>query len=119
MPFDQMHMPRDLPVFETPATPTNVTVSNLRKARALIDTPEKWCRGLHMCREAMCIEGALNMAERGHPEAVEFYAKSRAWSLLQGDGGGTLWHWNDAPWRTHADVMAAFDKAIALAEAGV
>jgi hypothetical protein len=26
--------------------------------------------------------------------------------------------WNDAPERTHAEVLAAFDKAIALAKAG-
>ncbi len=27
-----------------------------------------------------------------------------------------IWQWNDAPERTHAEVLEAFDKAIALAE---
>lgn len=26
-----------------------------------------------------------------------------------------IWEWNDAPGRTHAEVLAAFDKAIAAA----
>jgi hypothetical protein len=33
------------------------------------------------------------------------------------DNGGGLTEWNDAPERTQAEVLAAFDRAIELAEA--
>lgn len=41
-----------------------------------------------------------------------------AWLLVGAAVGGVpIGRWNDAPERTHAEVLAAFDRAIELAEA--
>lgn len=96
------------------------TVEVLRAARALIDTPDKWCQGErgrdgsrlcagHAVGDAIGIGyGRATWAE-GHPALV---ALARAM--------GTKTHhsvpfWNDN--HTHAEVMAAFDRAIANEEA--
>lgn len=100
------------------------TAEILRAARALIEKPEAWTQGRY-CLDAngavlsygeqggvkWCAAGALGAVNGGEcPE--------EAWDLLQAAGG----HWsvtgfNDNPDRTHAEVLAAFDKAIAIAEA--
>ena len=84
----------------------------LRAARALIDEPERWrgpdvkhcpCTAINSTSLAT-VDGAA--ARRFMCKAVGVSAKAR-W---------LLWHWNDAPERTHAEVMAAFDRAIEMAE---
>lgn len=81
----------------------------LREARSLVDTPEKWCKGTYGDGEGRhCISGTLR--DVGAEEAYTFLQRTI-------HTAGPLSSWNDAPERTHADVLAAFDKAIALAEA--
>lgn len=98
-------------------------VEDLKKARALVDTPEKWCKGT----------GARNAAENPvsvlSPEAVSrslvgaygavcgFGGNEREFNVICAllsvlEDGSPLYLWNDAPERTHAEVMSAFDAAI-------
>jgi hypothetical protein len=96
------------------ATPikTNTTADVLRRARALIDSPEKWIKGAYGLRadDPHCVYGALDVVAHMRP--------CRGFELFR-EAVGTrhIEAWNDAPERTHAEVMAAFDRAIELAEA--
>jgi len=78
---------------------------DLIAARALIDTPEKWIRGLFYDGGCYCILGALN-----HVHACDgaFFAIHRALP-----SGVTVPEFNDDPSTTHAHVLALFDRAIA------
>ncbi len=107
------------------------TAEVLRKALALIDTPEKWTKVViarnahgkevsHRSADAVCfcMDGALARAadleiSRGR---YEYEGATRA--IRTATGEREYWLWNDAPERTHAEVVAAFQKAIAAAEAG-
>lgn len=100
------------------------TADVLRRARALIDRPEKWCkRELMDGRGAMCIFGAINAAARGHawkwsgnyPNYLDDTHRALA-SAIGYKNPGLAPHWNNAPGRTHEEVMEAFDRAIALEE---
>ena len=99
----------------------------LRDARALIATPERWTQGT-FARDAAgrrtytwaddacrwCAFGAV-IASAGKDNdplvdpAVALLSKAVGWRDL------TLW--NDYPNRTHRDILAGLDRAIALAEA--
>lgn len=78
-------------------------------ARALIDTPKKWVKsayhreknGLH----SYCAAGALISVEAPGRTAYDCLAEAIGYRCVS--------DWNDAPERTHAEVLAAFDKAIA------
>lgn len=101
---------------------------DLTAARALIDTPDKWCKD------------AQSYTTNGEPTtfddvsacswcaaaAVAVYAPTLdarlgAYGLLAEAAGippedsYLLADWNNAPERTHADVLATFDVAIAAA----
>lgn len=104
------------------------TVAVLRKARALIDAPEKWTTGQYakdadggFCdtwsqATCFCASGALLAA--GDVGLDEFNVASGwedAYALLSRQMRGNIIDFNDS--RTHAEVLAAFDKAIAAAEA--
>ena len=89
----------------------------LRAARALIDKPEKWTQGRYFDNmygvESYCASGALSEAALTPDEG------NKAWTHLYnsverhtGRNWGGLVAWNDAPERTHAEVMQAFDRAI-------
>jgi len=96
------------------ATPTNTVADVLRRAKALIDTPEKWSKGVF--GPGLCVLGAVYVAN-GREDVSDTHVP---W-LVKALGlrnGCQVFEWNDAPETTHADVMAAFDRAIALAEAG-
>jgi hypothetical protein len=103
------------------ATPikTNTTADVLRRARALIDSPEKWMRAAGMFDAPYCVMGAVGAAERdmGLDPLLDFGFRARG-AIRVVIGTRAIPKWNDAPERTHADVIAAFDRAIALAEAG-
>lgn len=94
----------------------------LRKARALIDTPEKLARGVY-ARDAKgkavppyspdavcyCVVGAImRVGGFGDRIAAGIAALTRA--VI-----GPVPTWNDVS--THAEILAGFDRAIALAEA--
>jgi hypothetical protein len=95
------------------ATPikTNTVADVLRRARALIDSPEKWGRrgdGLGPERGRYCILLACGQVNGDWAPAYRLISNITAPAYP--------WEFNDAPATTHADVMAAFDRAIALAE---
>lgn len=83
----------------------------LVKARALIEKPESWAQGTGN-RARMCMVQALNHACRNKGYAV-------AYDLLhEATGDRFVSYWNDAPGRTHSEVLAAFDRAIASRREG-
>ena len=83
-----------------------------------------WHQGAFQNAETgeVCALGALNRAACGQPlmmlltdEGVRVHM--RAWQLLESAIGCAEVHvWNDDPARTPEEVLAAFDRAIALAE---
>lgn len=94
----------------------------LVKARALIDKPEAWTKGAlarastgRRAREdgpgavCWCVSGAIICANGGQYHRGAF----RAFEASLGPNRPVIPHWNDAPERTHAEVLAAFDRAIA------
>jgi hypothetical protein len=95
-------------------------VDVLRKAKALIEE-RGWHRGSwHGPGGSVCLGRALEIATGVEPpypfglEDVDGYDEMVA---ATGCGRGQLTRWNDHPARSRGDVLAAFDKAIALAEA--
>ena len=92
----------------------------LREAKELIGTPEKWCKfALQDDGGAFCMIGAHNMALYGtYSSPAELHPlDGPTYRLLSGQcGDRTVADFNNHHSTTHADVMAAFDRAIALAE---
>lgn len=88
-------------------------VEVLVAARGLIDTPEKWFGGgSGELREGqLCAWQAIDKAasDRYSPLVLRFFRSAIQSGIVD---------WNDAPGRTHAEVLAAFDRAIELARAG-
>ena len=105
------------------------TADILRRAKAIIGTPDKWCHG----RSAVSIDGkrgcigcaigaAMNASGRWD---IGMAIDSPAFRLMDAvvpdvaRGGGMnrkLYRFNADPDTTHDDVMRAFDRAIAIAE---
>lgn len=106
------------------------TTDILRRARALIDTPEKWTKDV-LARDAdgnqcdarstdakcYCIEGALLAAchELGmvFSTVMPFYRAIRLATPIS----RSVPDFNDREETTHADVLAIFDRAIATEDA--
>lgn len=98
----------------------------LRAAKALIDAPEKWTREAFarnaqgvptILRKATCFcaLGALDFAGHvalAYDESAEDLLKDAVPTRFM----NSITAFNDHPDTTHADVMALFDRAIALAE---
>lgn len=82
---------------------------HLRRAKSLIATPKKWKAHSSTCLPTV-IDKALRLTQQEH-EAV-----CVALELAAGAGDIGLVAWSRAPERTHAEVMEAFDKAIAAEE---
>lgn len=84
------------------------TRDDLIAAKALIDTPEKWCKGtMQIVRSvppynSYCAVGACRS-----------FAASDALTEELPEGFYMLSVYNDHPTTTHADVLALFDRAIA------
>jgi hypothetical protein len=104
-------------------------VEVLIAARELISVPERWTKSAYArsadgrpigpCGVASqdavcwCPVGAVDrLVEDGTDLAA--YALDYLQMVV---GGGRVANWNDAQERTHAEVLAAFDKAIELARA--
>jgi hypothetical protein len=88
------------------------TSEMLIRAKALIDTPEKWSSyGPGDGENTKCCVTALIRAARSHHRYYHLDTLfSRANELTM-----TIGDWNDIPGRTHAEIMTAFDTAIAAA----
>lgn len=102
-------------------------IENLKAARALIDTPEKWHQGWYESESGcLCTLGALAKAVLGKTDNVRWCEPelSTAQRALEAElpkywkarGVATF---NDSPRRTHADIMALFDRAISATERSV
>lgn len=88
--------------------------------RDLLDSPERWTRGVFGRDEQGHMVGALNDRARAwclvgaackvdpHGECV-----NEARDILGELAGGELTAWNDRPERTHAEVIDLLDRAIA------
>lgn len=107
----------------------------LEKAKSLIDAPEKWTQGAwargpkggrltfyHPAAVCFCAQGAIMKAAGYHqvdglmPSINE--AKDALLSAINLNANETsISEWNDSLYRTHAEVMEVFDKAITLAKA--
>ena len=96
----------------------------LTEARALIDQPEKWTQGV----SSLNTEGGVAYCAREALVQVcgddEDWADELSVHLIRSINrpaeyeDSALTDWNDAPTRTHAEVMQAFDRAIAEGPTG-
>ena len=101
----------------------------LRAARELIDTPGKWTKGAFqrdaagndvsyyataLVPQSHCVTGAILSVcdDPFEDRQVKFYLNRFTHDPRKGLGHLALVSWNDAPERTHAEVMLAFDQAI-------
>ncbi len=90
----------------------------LMKARALIADSAKWGKGMRCNRavfETYCAAEAIEAVAEPSPARREAYRLLHQAVGLNHNVWGLLTDWNDAPERTHAEVLAAFDKAIEAA----
>lgn len=103
---------------------------DLIAARALIDTPEKWGKGMPSYERSytadpdgpICAVGACNVQSFRARTDGETY-NARLYILLVDtlhdalpDGQLSIPGFNDADATTHADIMALFDRAIEAAK---
>lgn len=89
---------------------------DLRAARALIDTPEKWIKGDWFEGTRCCAAGAARkvLRDAGHRAMIGFWATPLAHALDEAAGGNIV-AYNDDPATTHNDILALFDRAISNA----
>jgi hypothetical protein len=88
------------------------TVEALTAARAMV--LDRWCpRGGSDEMGGVC---ALLAIARQYPGPVDDYQYTLDF-FRKAIGGRCIPEWNDTPWRTQVEVVAAFDRAIALARA--
>ncbi len=86
------------------------TLEILRRARELLATPERWRKSGD--KKALINAKCLYLALDGTVDEED-----AAIVALGFRGPGEMWAWNDAPERTHAEVLARLDSAIAAEEA--
>lgn len=90
----------------------------LIEARKLIEKPEQWAHnpGMSGWKNRHCIITAIDTIVGMSPSTKQLYELEAgacgAIRAVIGEGVRIV-AWNDAPGRTHAEVLAAFDKAIA------
>jgi len=94
---------------------------NLIRAKALIDTPEKWGKDFYYEQDGcLCVVGALGKAMGISASGGQFCdSLVRALNAELPESAPIRNHlpaFNDHPDTTHADIMALFDRAIAAAE---
>ena len=97
---------------------------DLRAARALIDSPDKWAKGPGTWGEGRaCASQALQHMGTEPPDAIARALPFRwkLWQWLRGRwsilSSTNIIRFNDNPRTTHADIMALFQRAIDAAEA--
>jgi hypothetical protein len=97
---------------------------DLIAAKALIDAPDKWTKGIHFSGGRYCAMGAVGAATRQPHGGSRWAECDRAliksaprhrWR--EGVDGHPVVAFNDDPATTHADIMALFDRAIERASA--
>ena len=94
---------------------TDTGIASLRegliKARALIDTPDKWCQGSGRNGLSMCTVVAVGSVV-GNGSLFDDCCNALSAELPDGYRGGEI-KFNDDPTTTHSDIMSLFDRAIA------
>lgn len=119
----------------TDSHPTSVA-ETLRRARNLIEDPKHWIKGAlakpsKYSRNipilnpndpeagAWCALGAINRVDGPYEDAavkmLAFVIGGYEYAYVEG-ARGEVTGFNDRPVRLHADVLSAFDRAIAKAE---
>lgn len=94
---------------------STTTADRLRAARALIEDPHCWIQGeADDGKGRYCMLGAINASGPRVQDQCKLMAVDIMRLTLQTTMG--IVRWNDAPERTHAEVVDAFDRAIARAE---
>jgi hypothetical protein len=98
----------------------------LREAKNRINTPEKWTKGMYYNEGgAFCAIGAIQYPERKmkvSPQskfvalAADYLVQALPLYVEEPSISG-VFDYNDSPKRTHADIMALYDIAIAKAAA--
>jgi hypothetical protein len=86
------------------------TLEVLVKARRLISYPVMWGKGSdkNVSPDAKCLYLAIESDVDGEDSAMR---------ALGFSGPSEVWTWNDDPERTHAEVLARLDEAIARLKA--
>lgn len=89
----------------------------LRRARQIITPPERWAQGNGDWAGGYCSMAAIYRAARefGVPTRLAFKAEKRLRRLIgrrKAVLGMVVETWNDAPERTHEEVLRLFDRAI-------
>jgi len=106
-------------------TPKEILIA----ARAKIEAPERWTQGAYAktakrnkarCDSpkavCWCVIGAIaHVADVTPGSVTDQLSGSLNEAIGLGPNSWELVDWNDAPTRTHAEVLAAFDRAIAAA----
>lgn len=115
----------------TPKKNLAIALDRLRRGRKLISDPRGWTKGQFVKPNwetpsglSFCALGAVGLrdapyARSGGPEAVIVRALMAAIDSKSEPHTRRIADWNDAKKRTHAEVVAAFDKAIDLLEKGL
>jgi hypothetical protein len=93
----------------------------LQSAREKIANPENWGKGMRTIDrpyKTCCAAEAIEDCSLGiEHDATLMRTRVRAYQAIANvaglDRNGMLSQWNDAPERTHREVLAAFDLAIA------
>ena len=102
----------------------------LRGARRILTDPKRWVQGYYACDVhgyrcevghhnaiRFCLAGAIGLyGHPGHKADAVSIAVPVLKRVLGIDPIDSLTKWNDAPERTHTEVLAALDAAISLAE---
>jgi hypothetical protein len=114
---------RPIPAWHASRRPECIgdTLAVLVRARALLADERRWCGGSFargqleipvpvgsVFARRYCAWGAIMRAGREFGLPVEDARNALEWQTIR-----PVANWNDDPWRTHADVIAAFDGAIA------
>ncbi len=102
-------------------------LSTLVAARELLSVPERWTKGAnartasgqHVCFSdqtpvCFCLDGALQHVARAAEATIAAGFLNAA--LSASAAGYSFVSWQDAPERTHAEVLALLDKSIELAK---
>lgn len=87
------------------------TIEILKKARELLSDKERWGQGTSPKPCTSCVQIAV-FDTRGPLKNQREALAELGFTNYQ-----EAWAWNDAPERTHAEVLQRFDEAIARLEA--
>lgn len=84
------------------------TLETLKAARKSIENPERWTQGAFRSNGARCAASALCNT------GADMHSYTAAYTIMCDQVGKSLIDFNDT--HTHAEVLAAFDAAIAKLE---